>query len=222
MPSRSDTLMNPEVPQALRLQAVLIGGVVVVQHRQVAYLLEDCHEALVSSVMAWEHDVSPVDRSQVLSSTAVRLTNWQKNLRGIGQDTSLPGSNKPSTGKRQARYEIIHHFLAWPYVRGSIAIAEFLTLLVIFLNRVDAITMRHMGASFDEMGPSAGPHFEFQFGELPLVRKITFDMVGTLAAIAALPDHSNTSQCPQPFICRPGSSAARGRARADARGASRV
>ncbi|KAK2077359.1 hypothetical protein QBZ16_004993 [Prototheca wickerhamii] len=36
--------------------------------------------------------------------------------------------------------------------------------------------MRPMGASFDEMGPSAGPHFEFQFGELPLVRKITFDM----------------------------------------------
>lgn len=114
MPSRSDTLMNPEVPQALRLQAVLIGGVVVVQHRQVAYLLEDCHEALVSSVMAWEHDVSPVDRSQVLSSTAVRLTNWQKNLRGIGQDTSLPGSNKPSTGKRQARYGNIYHFLARP------------------------------------------------------------------------------------------------------------
>lgn len=75
MPPRSDTLMNPEVPQALRLQAVLIGGVVVVQHRQVAYLLEDCHEALVSSAMAWEHEVSPVDERQILSSAALRSDN---------------------------------------------------------------------------------------------------------------------------------------------------
>ncbi|KAL6783694.1 REC8 [Auxenochlorella protothecoides x Auxenochlorella symbiontica] len=41
-----EVLMNPEVPQALRLQAVLAGGVVVIQHRQVTYLLDDCNDAL--------------------------------------------------------------------------------------------------------------------------------------------------------------------------------
>ncbi|KFM26656.1 hypothetical protein F751_6613 [Auxenochlorella protothecoides] len=46
IPIRSEVLMNPEVPQALRLQAVLAGGVVVIQHRQVTYLLDDCNDAL--------------------------------------------------------------------------------------------------------------------------------------------------------------------------------
>lgn len=43
----SEVLMHPEVPQALRLQALLTGGVVVIQHRQVSYLLDDCTDVLV-------------------------------------------------------------------------------------------------------------------------------------------------------------------------------
>lgn len=53
IPIRSEVLMNPEVPQALRLQAVLAGGVVVIQHRQVTYLLDDCNDALVSLSKNW-------------------------------------------------------------------------------------------------------------------------------------------------------------------------
>lgn len=53
VPIRSEVLMNPEVPQALRLQAVLAGGVVVIQHRQVTYLLDDCNDALVSLSKNW-------------------------------------------------------------------------------------------------------------------------------------------------------------------------
>lgn len=39
--------MDPEVPQALRLQAILVGGIVIVHARQQVYLLEDAQEMLV-------------------------------------------------------------------------------------------------------------------------------------------------------------------------------
>ena len=40
--------MDPEVPQALRLQAILVGGIVLVHAKQQLYLLEDAQEMLVS------------------------------------------------------------------------------------------------------------------------------------------------------------------------------
>lgn len=45
-------LLDPDVPQALRLQAILVGGVVVVYHKQSLYLLEDCNEMLVGGAEA--------------------------------------------------------------------------------------------------------------------------------------------------------------------------
>ncbi|KAL4426043.1 hypothetical protein ABPG77_007839 [Micractinium sp. CCAP 211/92] len=39
-------VMDPEVPQALRLQAILVGGIVIVHARQQVYLLEDAQEML--------------------------------------------------------------------------------------------------------------------------------------------------------------------------------
>jgi hypothetical protein len=41
--------MDPEVPQALRLQAILVGGIVIVHARQQVYLLEDAQETLVGA-----------------------------------------------------------------------------------------------------------------------------------------------------------------------------
>jgi hypothetical protein len=46
--------MDPEVPQALRLQAILVGGIVIVHARQQVYLLEDAQEALVRGE-GWSH-----------------------------------------------------------------------------------------------------------------------------------------------------------------------
>ena len=43
----SKKVMDPEVPQALRLQAILVGGIVLVHARQQLYLLEDAQEMLV-------------------------------------------------------------------------------------------------------------------------------------------------------------------------------
>ena len=39
--------MQPEVPQALRLQGILMGGVVIIYSRQTHFLLEDCKEVMV-------------------------------------------------------------------------------------------------------------------------------------------------------------------------------
>lgn len=44
--------MDPEVPQALRLQAILVGGIVIVHARQQVYLLEDAQEMLVGAALA--------------------------------------------------------------------------------------------------------------------------------------------------------------------------
>ncbi len=41
-------MMDPEVPQALRLQAILVGGIVIVHAKQQVYLLEDAQDTLVS------------------------------------------------------------------------------------------------------------------------------------------------------------------------------
>lgn len=43
----SDNIMRPEVPQALRLQGILMGGVVIIYSRQTHFLLEDCKEVMV-------------------------------------------------------------------------------------------------------------------------------------------------------------------------------
>jgi N terminus of Rad21 / Rec8 like protein len=43
----SDNIMQPEVPQALRLQGILMGGVVIIYSRQTHFLLEDCKEVMV-------------------------------------------------------------------------------------------------------------------------------------------------------------------------------
>jgi N terminus of Rad21 / Rec8 like protein len=43
----SDNIMRPEVPQALRLQGILMGGVVIIYSRQTQFLLEDCKEVMV-------------------------------------------------------------------------------------------------------------------------------------------------------------------------------
>lgn len=44
----SDQLMDPEVPQALRLQAVLASGIVKIHERKTNYLKEDAEHAMVS------------------------------------------------------------------------------------------------------------------------------------------------------------------------------
>ncbi len=43
--------MDPEVPQALRLQAILVGGIVIVHAKQQVYLLEDAQDTLVSRLV---------------------------------------------------------------------------------------------------------------------------------------------------------------------------
>lgn len=45
----SNQILHPEVPHSLRLQGILIGGVVVVFNRQASYLLEDVHEMMVGN-----------------------------------------------------------------------------------------------------------------------------------------------------------------------------
>jgi hypothetical protein len=40
---------NPSVPQALRLQALLINGVARIHCKQAGYLEDDCQDALVSA-----------------------------------------------------------------------------------------------------------------------------------------------------------------------------
>lgn len=49
VPDTCKKLLDPDVPQALRLQAILVGGVVVVYHKQSLFLLEDCNEMLVGA-----------------------------------------------------------------------------------------------------------------------------------------------------------------------------
>ncbi len=39
--------MDPDIPQALRLQAILVGGVVIIYNKQTAFLLDDCNDTLV-------------------------------------------------------------------------------------------------------------------------------------------------------------------------------
>lgn len=39
--------MNPEIPQALRLQAILASGVCILYKKQAEYLLEDCETTMV-------------------------------------------------------------------------------------------------------------------------------------------------------------------------------
>eukprot|EP00967_Tisochrysis_lutea_P103157 scaffold155588_cov18-Tisochrysis_lutea.AAC.2 len=41
-------IANPEVPHSLRLQGILVGGVVVVYNKQSVYLLEDVQDMVVS------------------------------------------------------------------------------------------------------------------------------------------------------------------------------
>jgi hypothetical protein len=48
---RSKQLMNPEVPQALRLQAILANGVVIIYNKQAALLMDDASAALVSCII---------------------------------------------------------------------------------------------------------------------------------------------------------------------------
>lgn len=45
----STKVMDPEVPQALRLQAILMGGIVIVHAKQEGFLLEDAQEMLVGA-----------------------------------------------------------------------------------------------------------------------------------------------------------------------------
>lgn len=47
----SKQIMDPEVPHALRLQAILTSGVVIIHQRQSTYLFEDCNDALVSALL---------------------------------------------------------------------------------------------------------------------------------------------------------------------------
>jgi len=44
---RSEKILHPEVPQALRLQGILMGGVVIIYSRQTHFLLEDCKDIMV-------------------------------------------------------------------------------------------------------------------------------------------------------------------------------
>ena len=51
-PPCSNKIMDPEVPQALRLQAILVGGIVIVHAKQQGFLLEDAQEMLVRPAAA--------------------------------------------------------------------------------------------------------------------------------------------------------------------------
>ncbi|CAK0736308.1 hypothetical protein CVIRNUC_000725 [Coccomyxa viridis] len=41
-----NTIMDPEIPQALRLQGILIGGIVIIFNKQQHYLLDDCNDVM--------------------------------------------------------------------------------------------------------------------------------------------------------------------------------
>lgn len=43
--------MDPDVPQALRLQAILTSGIVKVHEKKVTYLKEDAEHAMVRSLV---------------------------------------------------------------------------------------------------------------------------------------------------------------------------
>jgi hypothetical protein len=47
LPVCSNQILSPDVPHSLRLQGILIGGVVVVFNRQAVYLLEDMQDMMV-------------------------------------------------------------------------------------------------------------------------------------------------------------------------------
>ncbi len=44
----SNQILHPEVPHSLRLQGILVGGVVVLYNKQQVYLLEDVQDMVVS------------------------------------------------------------------------------------------------------------------------------------------------------------------------------
>lgn len=52
--------MNPEVPQALRLQAILASGICILYKKQAEYLLEDCETTVVSHVTYTFYDILEV------------------------------------------------------------------------------------------------------------------------------------------------------------------
>jgi len=45
--SYSNQILHPEIPHSLRLQGILVGGVVVVYTKQQVYLLEDVQDMVV-------------------------------------------------------------------------------------------------------------------------------------------------------------------------------
>ena len=47
LPTRTESIINPEAPLALRLSGQLMLGVVRIYNRKVQYLFQDCSEALV-------------------------------------------------------------------------------------------------------------------------------------------------------------------------------
>jgi hypothetical protein len=59
----SNSILNPEAPLALRLQALLATGVVIIYAKQATFLLDDCQKALthVATVMNGQPATAALD-----------------------------------------------------------------------------------------------------------------------------------------------------------------
>jgi cohesin complex subunit SCC1 len=75
--SSVDSIVNPQVPLALRVSGHLLLGVVRIYSRKVKYLFSDCSEALVKIKLAFRPGVVDLPASnQLASAHAINVSNF--------------------------------------------------------------------------------------------------------------------------------------------------
>ena len=83
--------MDPEAPQALRLQAILVGGVVFVFSKQLGILLEDAQEMLVGSALTLLCSGRWLNQYIYDGPCALPPATWDVVARTIPQTPALSG-----------------------------------------------------------------------------------------------------------------------------------
>lgn len=75
--SSVDSIVNPQVPLALRVSGHLLLGVVRIYSRKVKYLFTDCSEALVKIKLAFRPGVVDLPaNNQLASAHAINVSNF--------------------------------------------------------------------------------------------------------------------------------------------------
>ena len=88
-----DSIVNPQVPLALRVSGHLLLGVVRIYSRKVKYLVNDCHEAMVKIKMAFrpvQDNTAAIDMAPGATNTVSNYGEYQEVIATIGPGFQIP------------------------------------------------------------------------------------------------------------------------------------